>query len=421
MLGNWSTSRNHRQGTAYTIIPPYLSAYNVRLRHDAGHLLGRARHVFRDGTELTLQTYVDYVDSHSRTMDEQSFLADFEATLHRAIGARHDVVAGLGARHTRDEILGTANYNFLEPRTSRALFTSFIQDEIALVPQRLSLTVGSKFEHNDFTGWEVQPGLRFAWRQEQRWTWWSSVARAVRTPARAERGTIITPQTIPPTPANPLPTLVRISASDFNREELLAWESGLRLQLHPTLSLDLAVYRNDYDGLRSIEPQGTSLVFTPVPHVLYSSVSGNGLRGRTHGAEVLLTWRPVSVWHLQASWATIDYDLTLAPGSRDVTSLAGIPGSTPRHEFKLFSRLDLSETWSLDAFAWHHTAMHAIDVPAYTGVNVRLGWRPRPDWEFQLIGQDLLDARHPEFPPTYLGGVTQEVPRSVRLEISWKH
>ncbi len=417
MLGNWSTSRTDRQGTTYTIIPPYLSSYHARLRHDAGHLLARTRHVFRDGTELTLQAYVDYVDAHSRTMDEESFLADIEAALHRTISNRHDVVAGLGARHTRDKILGTENYDFLEPRTNRALFTSFIQDEITLLPRRLSLTVGSKFEHNDFTGWEVQPGARFAWRQEQRWTWWGAVARAVRTPARAERGTIITPQTIPPTPVNPLPTVVRISASDFDREELLAWESGLRFQLHPTLSLDFAVYRNDYDGLRSIEPQGTSVVFTPAPHVVYSSASGNGLRGHTHGTEVLFTWRPVNVWHLQASWATINYDLALASGSRDTTSLAGIPGSTPRHEFKLFSRLDLSKTWSLDAFAWHHTEMRAIDVPAYTGVNLRLGWRPRPNWEIQLIGQDLLDARHPEFPPTYLGGPTQEVPRSVRVEV----
>lgn len=421
VLGNWSSSRTHVEGTAYAIVPPYLTTYHVRLRHDAGHLLGRARHVFRDGTELTLQTYLDHVDAHSRTMDEESFLADFEATLHRAVGERHDVVAGLGARHTRDEILGTENYNFLDARTNRSLFTTFIQDEIALVPRRLSLTVGSKFEHNDYTGWETQPGIRFAWREEQRWTWWSSVARAVRTPARAERGTIISPRIIPPSPLNPLPTVVRISASNFDREELLAWESGLRLQLHPTLSLDLAIYRNDYDGLRSIEPRGTSVVFTPVPHVVYSSASGNGLRGNTRGAEVLLSWHPLTTWHLQASWATIDYGLELAPGSLDQTSLAGIPGSTPRHEFKLFSRLDLSATWSLDAFAWHHTEMRAVDIPAYTGLNLRLAWRPRPTWEIQLIGQDVLDSQHPEFPPTYLGGPTEEVRRSIRLEVSWKH
>jgi len=421
VTGGWTEGRSRSTNPVYSLVPPYLTTSVDRNRHSAGHLLARYRRTIDERTELSVQAYAERVDSHGRTLDERSHIFDAEATLRRRLGHRHDLVAGIGAREHRDEILSSAQYVFQERESRNTLLTSFVQDEISVLPERLSVTLGSKFEHNDFTGWEIQPGARFSWHEDQRWTWWGSVARAVRIPARAERGTTISPQIMPPSALNPLPTVIQIIADPaFNREELLAWETGIRFQVGGNVTFDLSAYRNDYDGLRSIEPIGTSVVFTPAPHVLYSSMSGNGLRGTTHGLEALASWRVSSAWHLQASWATIHYNLELAPGSRDTTSLTSLPGSTPRHEFKLFSRLDLTEDWSLDAFVWHQTKLSSHGIPAYTGLNLRLAWRVRPRWEMQLIGQDLLDPQHPEFPPTFLGGVTQEVPRSVRIESTWR-
>ena len=43
------------------------------------------------------------------------------------------------------------------------IFTAlFVQDQIAIVQNKLWLTVGSKFEHNIFTGWENEPSARAA-------------------------------------------------------------------------------------------------------------------------------------------------------------------------------------------------------------------------------------------------------------------
>lgn len=421
LTGGWAEGRADATRTAFSLIPPYVTREAGRNRNSSGHLLARYRRTLDEGTELSLQAYAEHADSHGRTLDERSLILDTEVTLRHRFGSRHDLVAGLGARDHRDDIQSSDQYVFAERKSSQTLVTSFVQDEINLIPDRLSVTLGSKFEHNDFTGWEVQPGARFSWHEDQRWTWWGSVARAVRIPARAERGTTIYPQIVPPNALNPLPTVVQIVANpEFGSEELLAWETGVRFQVGGNVTFDLSAYRNDYDGLRSIEPTGTSVVFTPAPHVRYTSMSGNGLRGVTHGFEALASWRVTKTWRLQTSWATIRYDLELAPGSRDTTSLASLPGSTPRHEFKLFSRLDLSDRWSLDTFAWHQTELNTHAIPAYTGLNVRLAWRVRPRWEIQLIGQDLLDRQHPEFPPTFLGGATQEVPRSVRLESTWQ-
>ena len=421
LTGGWTEARSDSTPTVFSLLPPYLSRGADRNRHSSGHLLARYRRALDERTELVLQTYAEHVDSHGRTLDERSLILDVEATLRRRFGDRHDLVAGLGARDHSDEIEGSDQYVFAERKSSQTLFTSFVQDEIALLPDRLSVTLGSKFEHNEFTGWEIQPGARFSWHENQRWTWWGSVARAVRLPSRAERGTTIYPQIMPPSALNPLPTVVQLIADPaFGTEELLAWETGVRFQVGGNLTFDLSAYRNDYDGLRSIEPVGTTVLFSPAPYVRYTSMSGNGLRGVTHGLEALASWRITETWHVQASWATIRYDLELAPGSRDTTSLASLPGSTPRHEFKLFSRLDLADRWSLDTFIWHQTELSAHAIPAYTGLNLRLAWRIHPRWEIQLIGQDLLDSRHPEFPPTFLGGATQEVPRSVRMESTWR-
>src|SRR2546427_12703929 len=48
---------------------------------------------------------------------------------------------------------------FVPPQRSYPLETAFVQDEISLVNDRVKLQIGSKFENNDFSGFEVQPML----------------------------------------------------------------------------------------------------------------------------------------------------------------------------------------------------------------------------------------------------------------------
>ena len=64
------------------------------------------------------------------------------------------------------------------------LFSGFVQDEIALVEEKLALTLGLKFEHNDFTGFEIQPSGRLAWMPHERHTIWGRGSRRPNTVAR---------------------------------------------------------------------------------------------------------------------------------------------------------------------------------------------------------------------------------------------
>ena len=75
----------------------------------------------------------------------------------------------------------------MEPEKSTdQLFSGFIQDQISIGP-KVRLTLGTKLEHNDFSGFEVQPSVRMAWSARENQTLWVAISRAVRVPTRLER------------------------------------------------------------------------------------------------------------------------------------------------------------------------------------------------------------------------------------------
>src|SRR4029079_17536207 len=129
-----------------------------------------------------------YYDRRDREEPSQPFLqqtwdVDFQ---HRFdLPLRQSFMYGLGYRYLPDQFdTNNAAVIFDPAITHRQLFSTFLQDEITLVEDKLKLTLGSKFEHNDYTGWEVQPSGRLAWTPNERHTLWGAVSRAVQLPGR---------------------------------------------------------------------------------------------------------------------------------------------------------------------------------------------------------------------------------------------
>lgn len=147
-------------------------------------------------------------------------------TQHRfPLGSRNEIIWGAGYRYSADEITQSPDLSTTEPSAGLQLISAFVQDEYALLSDRLKLTVGTKIEHNDFTGWEAQPSGRIVWTPHARHTVWAAVSRAVRTPSRAERsfGLYIKPPV--GVPELPLPVLFRaVGSPSFGSEDLLAYE-----------------------------------------------------------------------------------------------------------------------------------------------------------------------------------------------------
>ena len=87
-----------------------------------------------------------------------TFDVDGQQTL--AVKDVHSLVWGGGYRATSDRTEETPVL-FFEPRDRTThLFNVFVQDEIRLGRQGWFATVGTKLEHNSYSGWELQPTAR---------------------------------------------------------------------------------------------------------------------------------------------------------------------------------------------------------------------------------------------------------------------
>jgi iron complex outermembrane recepter protein len=363
------------------------------------NLLGRWSRIFSAESDLKLQLYFDRTHrqipaSYSEDLDTY----DLDLQHHLALGARHDVVWGIGYRFIDDVIANPSTFAFLPTHVTRRWYSGFAQDEIALVGDVLHFTLGAKLEHNEYTGFEFQPSARLSWRVNDDNVLWSAVSRAVRTPSRIDREFYA--------PANP-PFSILQGGADFQSEKLLAYELGFRTQVLQRLTAALSTFYNDYDDLRSVEHINPSAAF-PI-------YIGNGLKGKSYGAELTADYQALPAWRLHAGYTELRVHLDHKPGSTDTN-----PGTNESHDpnqyLLLRSSLDLPAGLQFDATFRRVSRIANQAVPAYGEMDLRLAWQAASKLEVSVTGQNLLHAHHPEF-----GAETgrREIERSVYGKITW--
>ncbi|MCM8884957.1 MAG: TonB-dependent receptor [Candidatus Thiodiazotropha sp.] len=352
------------------------------------NLLTRWDHVFSSQSNSTLQLYYDFTKRDGRLLGQQYKTLDIDYQHQLQFSKSHDLLWGLGYRYIQYDFNNTFNAEFLHDNRSVDLFSAFVQDEIILIPESLRLILGSKFEHNEFTGFEVQPSARLVWLASERSTIWTSVSRAVRTPSYVEEDSRIVTRVVSPF------VFYSNGGDDFESEELLAYEVGYRFQPRVNISLDLAIFYNDYDKQRSFET-------SPVPTNFFFD---NKLSASTYGLEWVMDWRPLEWWQLKGNYSYIQIDSDLLRGSTSPIDLENVSeNSYPQHQVSLRSNMDLSHQVSLDLWLYYVDKLNrsSFSVPMtvsnYSNFNVHLAWQLKDNIEISLIGQNLLDNRHMEF------------------------
>ena len=317
------------------------------------------------------------------------------------LGARHDVVWGLGYRLINDRIVNSSFLAFLPAHVARQWFTGFVQDEIALVPNRLHVALGTKIEHNDYTGFEIQPSGRVNWRLSPSGTLWAAVSRALRTPSRIDRE-----------------LFARVSADSFlaggpgfHSEEELAYELGYRHQ-QGSLALSVATFYSRYHGLRSLEQVYVN------PLTPDTVVIGNGQYGESYGAELTADYRVTDRWRLRAGYTELRVHVWPNPGSTDM-SRGATESQAPDRQFFLLSSVDLPAHLGLAAWFRAIDDINNQVVPAYAELNVTLTWRPTSKVECSLVGQNLLHSRHREFGAA-ASPTRRDIQRGVYGAVAWR-
>ena len=379
------------QGARLVAISP--PAYEgVAMESDrGGHALFRWDHAFA-GSDLILQAYYDYRDeggSGGKTLGT----FDFDLQHAVAFGERHRVVWGIGHREIRDKFDSSLSFSLDPPGERTRLSSVFLQDEIAIIPEKLYLTLGSRFERSSFAGANVQPTVRVVWRPTFRQSVWASASRAVRTPSRVERGMVLNVSAFP---AGPQPGVVSIRGQEDTRSEVLtAYEAGYRYQADRRIWLDVAAFYNEYDYLTTVGPGTPFSEASPSPpHTVFPQFFGNDADGETYGLEAVVGYEISPFWHVEGSYSHLRIQLHRTPGADP--SVEEVEGESPRHQAHLASLVNLPSSFELSAHAYIAGRLPAFGVPGYTRIDLNLAWKRFENVELGVSGYNLTGS-HREF------------------------
>ena len=422
--------------TVPLVTPPYATALNDDVNTTGGNILGRWTHDFSPDSQLALKLYYDYQDRDRVVYAEKRNTFDFDLQHHFRLGERNDIVWGLGYNLTSDSLHNSPYVSFDPADRTAVLYSAFLQDEITLIQDRLRMTLGSKIEHNDYTGWELQPSGRLSLNITEKQTGWFAASRAVSTPARAEDDILINrfvfpPGTTPPGAPGPVPVPVLVSLMgdrEMDSKDVMAFELGYRIQPHRRLSFDLATFYNIYDNERSLEAQAPDMSNLP-NYIVQPYKINNSIEGETYGFELASTWQATDWWRIRANYTFWKLNLHRKPGSTDPLNEQAETDS-PEHQVGIRSLMDLPHNIEFDTGLRYVDSLDMrrrfvaapgedLEIPGYVVGDVRIGWRPNYNWEISIVGQNMFND-HQEFAPSFLGTQETIVETSVYGKVTFR-
>jgi iron complex outermembrane recepter protein len=399
--------------TLFSNALPLEKTFNDPLSVTAGNLLTRWNHTLANGSQMSLQVYDDY-SRHLDTgfLDSQNTV-DVDFQHHLALGSRNDIVWGLGARMIASDYGAGYDFTIVPNRRLDYLFSAFLQDEVKLTSS-LALTLGSKFEHNDFTGCEFEPSMQLVWSATEKQTVWASASRAIREPSSVDVGLVNDVGAITLGPA--VAILQALGNPHIKAEELRDFETGYRAQANKRLSMDVTGFGSLYRNLESIAEQTPYyIVQQGVPYLILPSTFVNGAAARTYGAEFFANWNVTSRWRISPGYSYFHLHL-----DGNSAAMNPPPGVSPNHQFQLRSLLDLPHHLEWDNTLGYVSKLAAGNIPAYARLDSRLGWRVGEFFELSVVGQNLLTPRHAEFSDTFYPLNHTLVERSVFGKVTWR-
>lgn len=408
----------NEKSTILNLEPPtYSESLDLENETTGYNLLSRYTHRLQSGSEMALQLYFDSLDKDEGTVNIKDRIFDVDFQFRMSPLSIHEIVWGFGYRISSDEIDSPLiGINFDTPEREDSLYSSFVQDTIS-IRDNFRIILGSRFEHNEYTGTEVQPNIRLLWEPSESHLLWTAVSRAVRTPSRGDNDIRFTQQVIPPgVGGNPGPFPVAVTIwglSNYKSEDLMAYEIGHRLKAIDTFSLDTTAFYYHYDNLSTYFIDGSYPVLdNDPPYVVQPLFVGNRMEADTWGTELSANWQALSFMRFIASYTFYKARLTI----EDSPTIAGAiytSDDSPKHQASLRTSIDMPFNTECDIWVRYMDAILGGAVDSYTEMDIRLGWIAFGNVELSLCGQNLLHKSHPEYEENYVLNEPAEVPRSV--------
>jgi iron complex outermembrane receptor protein len=396
-----------------TYAPPALVNVEGNANMWGQHVTTAWRRELQSNSDIQVRAYFDRTDRDDLNYREKRHTFDVDFIHHLSRGT-HDFIWGAGARISPSEFFQKVpTVEFMPAKHTYSVFSGFIQDTFSF-SSRLSTTIGTKFEHNSFNKFEIQPSIRVSWTPAEEQTVWGSITRAVRTNSRLEEGFRFTALAVPS-----LPLYVRlIGDSQFHAEQLLGYELGYRRYLKDHGFIGVSAFYNRYDGLLSVENRPAAPEDTPAPtHLVLPLFFRNGIDARTSGFEISALWDFKTWWRMKGSYSHMHLNALRDPNSNDASTVRQLEGDSPRHKVVTQASLTLPDLFEVDLTYRYVSSIPDQKVPSYSTGDVRIARRLAREWELSAVGQNLFQPHHPEYggPP---GGLV-EIRRSAYLKLSW--
>ncbi len=416
LQGDYYEGKGEAEIFAVAPVPPYQWDQGETSVSSGGNILGRWQHSFSEASDFMLQAYYDITKREFLLITDTWETSDLDFQHRLNLSERQELIWGLGYRLVHGDIKNRNIISYGNPKQETRLFSFFVQDEITIWPDSLSVTIGSKYEKFDYTGSEIQPNIRLLWTPVPQHTIWAAILRAVRTPSQNDRNIHFYQ---PDKWDLGLPLWEYLGNPEFDSEKLTAYELGWRLYRGDGFSLDLALFYNRYSDLRTIMFGFPYLDGTPL-QVIVPITPVNGMKGYTYGAELAIDYRPTTWWRLQGVYSYLQLQM------HDPTTLGryskAVEGNSPKHQFSLRPSLDITTDIELDLWVRYVDNLSSPYQQAISSIftmDVRLGWKPTDNLEIDIVGQNLLDSHHPEYIPEMVGIVPTEVQRGIYGKLTW--
>lgn len=415
--GQMYRSQDGETLTIPTLSAPYSSTFPNTANYSGGDLLSRWDHSF-SASSISVQAYFDrtnFADPNLFIDHESVYDIEFQHNFH--IGEQQEIVWGAGYRSVQDRSDSSATVSVQPSQGQYNLFNGFFQDEIRFLDGRLRLTLGSKLDHDDFTGFEFEPNVRVLVSLSQNQSVWGAISRAVRIPAITEEGLRLNEAVIPPGAPpffSPLPVVEAVFGNpQFKSEDLLAYEAGYRVQATKTFSADVAVFYNDYTNLRTAEPGTPFVEGSPTPtDVVYPLIAQNKMSGGTYGIEPFFNWKVFPMWKLYANYSYLQMNIHKNANSQDPTP--DLPnGINPKNQAYFQSSLELPKHIEQHVSVRYVDKLPGYNIPSYTSVGAGVSWSPTARVMLSFDGLNWLNNRHIEFIPDFINTTPTVETRSV--------
>jgi len=412
-----------REGSPSTYFPSVTSLApmdnDLAVNLSGGVIQGAWNHTFSPHSDTTLQISYDRYQRND-TLRESRGTLDIDFQHHFSGWSRQNVVWGLSYQYSASHSDGGLTASLVPGNLATQLFGAFIQDEIAIVPDRLFLTVGTKLEHNYYTGFTFMPSTRVAWTPSPHHTLWAAVSKADRTPAAIDASLRATLSGFPVSAGVPV-LLTLVGNPQLKNEGLMAYEMGYRTTVLKQLSIDFTAYYNNYTDQDTEEPSAPFMEDTPPPpHLILPIIEENLMHGESHGVEVAVNWQVTHRWILSPGYAFEEIHMHLAPTSHDTTSVSEAEGSSPEQSAQLRSHLLLWRGLVLDTSAFFVGRITDPSEPSYTRLDSQLSWHFREHTSLSFVGQNLIKDHHEEFVDSTESARSTLVKRSAYVKLSWQ-